>query len=318
MHLQNSYIMVTGWLHKSCAKEPCSETLSTNWHGHFASKDTSNRQSDSFRSTTERRISNFLCLVYCNYLVFGISTLFFKAVCIFLYIHRSTTIFYKDADINTTPFPSQNEVFTCKTIIVTAKLTVSTWKLSNETSLYVKGSKLGSSENFSSSWVELLHCATRCQKQPTSPCSPLWEKSCVYNRVHLNYWYHRDCFDFRLDCLPLPSYLTDEDEDADEAMAATAALSFVKALRTSSLSSEKRIRLTCWSSGVPVSRKIRSVDSSLRNLSRTSEQCGKYRLPSSTGQIRNSSLEMIAYYTKYLERFSTEQFSFWTNRTEQF
>jgi len=143
-------------------------------------------------------------------------------------------------------------------------------------------------ENFSSSWVELLHCATRCQKQPTSPCSPLWEKSCVYNRVHLNYWYHRDCFDFRLDCLPLPSYLTDEDEDADEAMAATAALSFVKALRTSSLSSEKRIRLTCWSSGVPVSRKIRSVDSSLRNLSRTSEQCGKYRLPSSTVFVKAS------------------------------
>ena len=111
-----------------------------------------------------------------------------------------------------------------------------------------------------------------------------------------------------MDCVPLPSYLADEDEDADEAMAATAALSFVKALRTSSLSSEKRIRLTCWSSGVPVSRKIRSVDSSLRKLSRTSEQCGKYRLPSLTGQIRKCSLEMISYYTKYLERFSTEKF----------
>jgi len=171
MHLQNSYIMVTGWLHKSCAKEPCSETLSTNWHGHFASKDTSNRQSDSFRSTTERRISNFLCLVYCNYLVFGISTLFFKAVCIFLYIHRSTTIFYKDADINTTPFPSQNEVFTCKTIIVAAKLTVGTWKLSNETSLYVKGSKLGSSRKF---LVKLGRIASLCYTLSKTAYKPLF------------------------------------------------------------------------------------------------------------------------------------------------
>ena len=130
-------------------------------------------------STTERRISNFLCLVYCNYLVFGISTLFFKAVCIFLYIHRSTTIFYKDADINTTPFPSQNEVFTCKTIIVAAKLTVSTWKLSNETSLYVKGSKLGSSRKF---LVKLGRIASLCytlSKQSSSLRSPLFSKSCV-------------------------------------------------------------------------------------------------------------------------------------------
>jgi hypothetical protein len=53
-------------------------------------------------------------------------------------------------------------------------------------------------------------------------------------------------------------------------------------LFTSSLSSEKRILLVCWSSGVPLSRKNKSVDSSLRNLSRTSEQCGKYFRPSST------------------------------------
>jgi len=93
-------------------------------------------------STTERRISKFLCLAYCNYLVFCISTLFFKAVCIFLYIHRSTTIFYNDTDISTTPFPSQKAVFTRKTTIVAAKLTVSTWKLSNKTSLHVKARQL--------------------------------------------------------------------------------------------------------------------------------------------------------------------------------
>lgn len=85
--------------------------------------------------------------------------------------------------------------------------------------------------------------------------------------------YHRDGRDLLLD-LPLPSHLGDEDKDAEEAMAmaATAALSFVNASRTSSLSSEKHILLTRLSSELPVSRKIRSVDSSLRNLSRTSEQ----------------------------------------------
>lgn len=162
-------------------------------------------------------------------------------------------------------------------------------------------SKQNSYREFSSCRAQLLHCATRRQNniQQSRP-SPPSSESCVLNRLHLNYWYHRDGLNFLLD-LPLPSHLGDEDEDADEAMAATAALSFVNALRTSSLSSEKRILLTRWSSGVPVSRKIRSVDSSLRNLSRTSEQCGKYRLPSSTAEMRNSKFKMIAYWPNTLK-----------------
>lgn len=93
--------------------------------------------------------------------------------------------------------------------------------------------------------------------------------------------YHRDSLAFLLPCLlTFPSPLG-EDEDVDEAMAATA-LSLLKAFLTSSLSSEKRDLLVHWSSAVPLSRKCKSVDSSMRNLSRTSEQCGKYFRPSST------------------------------------
>ncbi|BAS85649.1 Os03g0667150, partial [Oryza sativa Japonica Group] len=90
--------------------------------------------------------------------------------------------------------------------------------------------------------------------------------------------YYRDSFPFLLPGLNFVSYLGDEDADVEEDIAAPAALSLVKAFRTSSLSSEKRILLVCWSSAVPLSSKIKSVDSSFRNLSRTSEQCGKYRL----------------------------------------
>lgn len=75
----------------------------------------------------------------------------------------------------------------------------------------------------------------------------------MLNILHLTHRNHRDGFGLLQPCLPLPSGLGEEDEDAEEAMAATA-LSFVKALRTSSLSSEKRILLTRWSSDVPVSR----------------------------------------------------------------